>query len=77
MDIKMVDVTVHVDEGLDKQGWATMINRLHDEDGILSVGHVDHQPHLMVVEYNPDYLSSSNVLGMVQQGGLHAELIGL
>lgn len=77
MDIQLADVTLHVKEGLDKAHREALETQLRGLEGIVSVHNPDDKPHLVVVEYNPDRLSSSAILKAVTSGGLHAELIGL
>ena len=77
MDIKMVDVTIHIDESLDHDKRATLVEKVRKHEGVIGVGHHDEKPHLMVVEYNPDQTSSKNLLELVKSDGIHAELVGL
>ncbi len=77
MDIKMVDVVVHVDESIDKSARIAMEDSVRGLDGVLSVGQHDEKPHLMIVEYDPDKTSSGDILSRVKDQGVHAEIIGL
>ncbi len=77
MDIKMVDVLVHVDESIDKAARTAMEDSVRGLDGVLSVGQHDEKPHLMIVEYNPDRINSTAILGRVKEQGVHAEIVGL
>lgn len=77
MDIKLVDVVVHVDESIDKSTRTAMEDRVRGLEGVVSVGQHDEKPHLMVVEYNPDQTSSGDILALVRGQGVHAEIVGL
>lgn len=77
MDIKLVDVTVHIDETLSQTQRQNVEQKLRELDGVVSVAIHDSKPHLVVVEYNPDRTSSSAILGAVKDTGAHAELVGL
>ena len=77
MDIKIVDVTIHIDETLEEARRPQLVDKIRDQDGVVAVGYHDEKPHLMVVEYNPDKTSSSDLLETIKGEGLHAELIGL
>ena len=77
MDIKMVDVTIHIDETLDHDTRATLVEKVRNHEGVISVGHHDEKPHLMMIEYNTDQTNSKNLLELVKSDGLHAELVGL
>ena len=76
-DIDLVDVTVHIDEDLDHGTRESLVDKVRDEDGVVSVALHDEKPHLMIVEYNPKKTSSSNILKCVTATGVHAELVGL
>ena len=77
MEIKLVDVMVHVDESIDKAARGAMEDKVRRLDGVVSVGNHDEKPHLMLVEYNPDKTSSADILACVKDEGVHAEIIGL
>lgn len=77
MDIKLVDVMVHVDESIDTAARGQMEDAVRALDGVVSVAQHDDKPHLMMVEYNPDKTSSSAILSCVKGQGVHAEIIGL
>ena len=77
MNIDLADVTIHVDETLDASGISPLDAAFREQDGVVSV-HVDEKrPHLFVLEYNPVKVNSSDLLKVVQQQGMHAELVGL
>lgn len=77
MDIKMVDVTVHIDEAVDHEARERIGDKLRALDGVVAAVSHDQKPHLMVVEYNPDKVSSQTILATVRGAGVHAELVGL
>ena len=77
MDIQLADVTLHIDEDLDKQHRIEVETNLRSIDGVVSVHNPDEHPHLTVVEYNPQRTGSQELLGQVKALGVHAELIGL
>lgn len=75
--IQLVDVTVHIDEQLDAQRREGLVDKVREEDGVVSVAlHKEHS-HLMIVEYNPEKTSSAKILKRVTGEGVHAELVGL
>jgi len=74
---KMVDILVHIDETLDPAGQSGLDDRVRQLEGVFSVHIPARKPHLMLVEYNPDYVSSQQILASVKQHGLHAELVGM
>ena len=77
MDIDLADVTLHIDEALDADERATVVEQLRALDGVVSVHNPDSKSHLTVVEYNPAKIDAGQLLKTVQSRGLHAELIGL
>jgi len=74
---KMVDVLVHTDEELHQRGQDDLHDTVRGLKGVFSVRIPTNKPHLMLVEYNPDWTSSREILGSVAHKGLHAELVGL
>ena len=77
MNIELVDVTIHVDEGIDQDQQNTILEVLRDCKGVVGVGHKQKSSHLYIVEYDPGAVSSEILLDVVKKQGVHAELIGL
>jgi hypothetical protein len=77
MDIKLVDVTVHIDETVDHAKREQIGDSLRLMDGVVAAVSHDERPHLMIVEYDPDRVSSQAILAQVRSAGVHAELVGL
>lgn len=77
MDIKLVDITLHIDETLEHAQLESLLDKIRQQDGVVSVACHDDKPHLMIVEYNPDKTNSADILKCVTDQGIHAELIGL
>jgi len=76
-DIKLVDVTIHIDKDTDASIRDKVESGLRGIDGVISVHMPENEPHLVVVEYNPDAAKSTALLESVQKVAGHAELIGL
>lgn len=76
-DIKLVDVTIHIDKETDKETRSRIDDGLRLIDGVVSVHMPDQEPHLIIVEYNPDKTDSAHLLAMVEEFADKAELIGL
>lgn len=77
MDSKMTDVTLHIDENTSHDEREELRDNLLGLHGVMAAAYHDTQPHLMVVEYDPDAINSSEFLVAAKGKGLHAELIGL
>lgn len=73
----LVDVTVHIDEYMDREHQSLLTKQMRDISGVIAVGMREQNPHLMIVEYDPDTTCCSTILTQVSSNGLHAELIGL
>ena len=76
-DIKLVDVTIHIDKDTDAAMREKIDAALRGIDGVISVHMPQNETHLVVVEYNPDATSSSVLLASVREMAGHAEMIGL
>ncbi len=70
------NVIIHIDESLSRQEINQMEQNLGEVGGILSACVHENTPHLMVVDYDPNTVSSTGLLQTLQGRGLHAELIG-
>ena len=77
MSEKMVDVTMHIDEETSQQQREDLRDHLLQREGVLAAAFQEKQPHLMVIEYDPDVAKSADFIEVAQSSGLHAELIGM
>ena len=77
MTIKMVDVTLHLDEDVSNEDREKFRDSLLGLNGVMAAASPDERPHLVTIEYNPDEINSSEFLKTAQGRGLHAELIGM
>jgi hypothetical protein len=77
MDIKLADVTIHIDKNLSSEQRGTTEESLRALDGVVSIHNPDKTPHLILVEYDPDVITSHVIQGRVTDQGTHAELVGL
>jgi len=78
MDKNIVDVIVHIDETLTHDQLEAIAARLKGLDGVVSATFRDNQPHMMIVNYDPEKTSSFGIHEFVTaRGKVHAELVGL
>ncbi len=77
MDIDLADITLHIDQELDKAGQEMLENALRQRPGVISVRFNPEHPQLAVIEYNPKLVSSRDLVDIPKFQGLSAELIGL
>ncbi len=77
MSEKMVDVTLHIDEDTSHDEREALRDKLLQKQGVMAADCHDDKPHLMIVEYDPEFIKSSDFVNVAKEQGLHAELIGL
>ena len=75
--MEMVDVTIHVDETLNHERRTQIADIVRAHKGVATVCYHDEKPHLMIVEYDPDTVTSQELLQTVLDQSVHGELIGL
>ncbi len=77
METNMVDITLHIDEETSQEDREGLRDTYLQLNGVMAADYKNEKPHLMIIEYNPDVISSSDLLKVTKEKGLHAELIGL
>ena len=77
MSEKMTDVTMHIDEDTSHEQREALRDHLLQQDGVLAAAYHDEKPHLVVIEYDPELVNSSDFVEIAKGSGLHAQLIGL
>jgi hypothetical protein len=77
MEISLADVNLHIDETLEASGKRALEESLRALDGVVSVHVQENNPHLWLVDFNPDKVGTAAVLEMAHAQGLHAQLAGL
>lgn len=77
MESKMVDVMLHIDEKTSSDQREGLRDRLLQLDGVMAADYRDNQPHLIIVEYNPDEVASQRLVEVARENGYHAELVGM
>ncbi len=75
--MEMVDILIHVRADLTTQQRDVMEEELRGYPGMLSVHFNREHPHLLVVEYDPNAISSAEILKHVGERGVQASRIGL
>lgn len=76
-DIALADVTIHIDRETDADTRGKIESALRLLNGVVSVHMPSEEPHLLVVEYNPEVTTSAHMLTTVRELAGHAEMIGL
>ncbi|WP_455197925.1 hypothetical protein [Kaarinaea lacus] len=76
-DIKLVDVTIHIDNETTDDTRGKIETALRSLNGVVSVHVPEEDTHLLTVEYDPDVTTSAHMLTTVRELAGHAEMIGL
>jgi hypothetical protein len=71
------DVLIHIDEDLADEAIRQLEREICCIPGVYSACVNDRARHLMLVDYDPDGIHATDLLGMVRRRGVGAELIGL
>jgi hypothetical protein len=73
--IYVTDVTLHVDEALDKRTRAKLEKDLRSLDGVTSVRSSKKMPHMIFVKYETGHLRNQDILKVILGDHLHAEIV--
>jgi hypothetical protein len=76
MDVKLADVTLHIDENTSHDERENFRDVLLAMDGVMAADCNDKTSHLMLIEYDPDVINSIEFVNAAKKHGLHAELVG-
>ena len=76
-DIKVADVTLHIDNTLDTTIREAVEKELRGLNGVVSVHMPADKVHLVEVAYNPDDIKSEHIAHSIRELAGHVELIGL
>ena len=71
-----VGLVVHIDDHLGDERRGHIEQAIRSTSGVSTAHFTDNRPHLMVVEYDPAQVSSTDILHNVNNQSVHAELIG-
>ena len=73
----LADVTLHIDENLAAARRTLITDKVRAMNGVTEVLNPDERPHLTVIRYEADKARAGDILAVVRNEGIHAELIGL
>ncbi|WP_372522120.1 ATP-binding protein [Sulfuricaulis sp.] len=77
MDIPIADVMIHIDEALPRDALMKLEYTVREDECVISASVPAGKEHMMLVAYNPDCTSATDILARVNKQGIHAELVGL
>ena len=73
----MSDITLHINEDTNHDDRESLRDVLLDMNGVMSADCHDEVPHLMVIAYDPELVSSQDFLLTMNKQGMHSQLVGL
>lgn len=76
MDIPIADVMIHIDETLSKDALMKLTDKVREDECVISASVPPGKEHMMLVAYNPDCITATDILTKVNKQGIHAELVG-
>jgi len=77
MSTTMLDVTLHIDENTSHDERENLRDAFLGKKGVMSADCRDDRPHLMIVGFDPEDITTAELLATVQHRGYHAELIAM
>ena len=77
MDIPIADVMIHIDETLPHDVLMKLENTVREDACVISASVPAGKEHMMLVAYNPDCTTATDILARVSKQGIHAELVGI
>jgi len=77
MSTTMLDVTLHIDEETTHDEREDLRDVFLDKYGVMTADCRDTTPHLMIIGFDPEAVTTSELLATVKRRGYHAELIAM
>lgn len=77
MSTTMLDVILHIDEETTHSERESLRETFLNKSGVMTADCRDDRPHLMIVGFDPEDVSSNELLAMAKGRGYHAELIAM
>ncbi|NOQ89995.1 MAG: ATP-binding protein [Gammaproteobacteria bacterium] len=77
MSTTMLDVTLHIDEDTTHNERENLRDAFFNMKGVMTADCRDERPHLMIVGFDPEDITTSELIETVQKQGYHAELVAM
>lgn len=77
MSTTMLDVTLHIDEETTHDEREHLRDVFLHKKGVMTADYRDNRPHLMIVAFDPEDVTSIELLETVRNRGYHAEMIAM
>ena len=71
------DITLHFNEDTNHDQREELRDKFLVIDGVMAADCHDEKPHLFMVAYDPELVSSRDLLSTMNNNGMHAQLLGL
>jgi len=71
------DVVIHIDEALAPEQSRSLAETFLQREGVMAADVNPNNRHLMVIKYNPEAITSRDLVNIPRFNGLHCELVGL
>ena len=75
--MKTSDIIIHINESLSKEARSSLENEMRKVEGVISPGFQEDKEHLLVIAYNPEKTSTSDLLEKARAAGYTAQLVGM
>ncbi len=77
MSSTMLDVTLHIDEETTHEEREDLRDAFLGKNGVMTADCRDERPHLMIVGFDPEDITSKELLMTARHRGYHAELVAM
>ncbi len=77
MSMTMLDVTLHIDEDTTHNERENLRDAFFNMKGVMTADYRDERPHLMIIGFDPENITTSDLMATVQKQGYHAELVAM
>jgi len=77
MSTTMLDVTLHIDEDTTHDEREDLRDAFLNKNGVMTADCRDEHPHLMIVGFDPEDITTTELMATVKRCGYHAELVAM
>ena len=77
MSTTMLDVTLHIDEDTTHDEREELRDAFLEKNGVMTADCRDSSPHLMIIGFDPEDITTAELMATVKRRGYHAELVAM
>lgn len=77
MQSQIADITLHIDQETSAEQREELLGAFQQREGVIQVLTNPKRNHLLIIKYNPELISSRDLVTIPSYLGMHAELAGL